>query len=170
VLTGCSGAPAAPPSATPSETSVEPIFASDEEALAAAVEAYDRYRAISAEISRDGGEAPERIDVSVTPEYARALHEEFAALNEVGLRMEGTTTIDSISLAEWYGESSVAHVSLYLCRDVSGSRVVGPDSKDVTPVDRRERTPLVAALVSGSGDPRELLVDGVEVWSGDDFC
>jgi hypothetical protein len=167
-LAGCTGAPTPTPS--PTETSAEPIFASDEEALAAAKAAYERYRAISAEISQDGGEEPERIDVAVTPKYAAALHEEFAALKEHGLHMQGTTAIDSLSLAEWYGDAGVARVSLYLCRDVSGTRVIGPDGKDVTPADRPDRTPLVADLVSGSGEPTELVVDGVEKWSGDDFC
>src|SRR5215207_3793459 len=70
VLVGCMGAPSPAPSPEPTETAAVPIFASDEEALAAAVDAYERYRAISAEISEAGGHDSNRIDPVVSPEYA----------------------------------------------------------------------------------------------------
>ena len=48
-LSGCAGAPTPTPT-PPSSASAAPIFASDEEALAAAEAAYERYRATSVAI------------------------------------------------------------------------------------------------------------------------
>lgn len=168
-LSGCVGAPA--PSPTPSTpSSPEPIFASDEEALAAAVEAYEIYSSASAEVTADGGAESERVDPTVTHEYADQLHGEFDALKDIGLTMVGETKIERAMLAESASDEQGARVSIYFCRDVSGVRVLGPDGVDVTPADRDDRTPTQAFLVSSSNDPSILLVDGVELWSGDDFC
>ncbi len=61
VLTGCVGG--ATPTSSPTPTEAAPIFASDEEALAAAVSAYELYLMASAEDHKDGGRAsPERIE------------------------------------------------------------------------------------------------------------
>ena len=60
VLTGCVGSPAPTPSPTPTEAA--PIFASDEEALAAAVKAYELYtRSVASQVTDDGGVEPERV-------------------------------------------------------------------------------------------------------------
>ena len=168
-LSGCIGAPA--PAPTPSSsTSAEPVFASDEEALAAAVEAYGLYSAVSAEVTADGGAEPGRVDSTVTEGYAVTLHEEFDALAELGLTIVGDTKIEDEGLTESGYDVEGAKVSIYFCRDVSGVRVIGADGVDVTPADRDERTPTQAFLVSSTADPSVLLVDGVEQWSGEDFC
>jgi hypothetical protein len=168
VLSGCVGTPA--PTSTPSASSPAPIFASDEEALAAAVEAYELYSSASAEVTADGGAEAERVDPTVTQAYAVKLHDEFDALEDVGLTMVGTTKIEDAKLAESGYDEQGASVSIYFCRDVSGVRVIGEDGADVTPSDREDRTPTQAFFVSSSDDPAILLVDGVEQWSGEDFC
>ena len=94
VLTGCVGSPT--PTQSPTPTEAAPIFASDEEALAAAIEAYDRYRTTSAEIAGAGGSDPERIDPVVSASYAPSLHDEFAQLADAGLRLIGSSSIDTI--------------------------------------------------------------------------
>ena len=168
VLTGCVGSPAPSPSPTPSEAA--PVFASDEEALAAAVEAYELYSAASKSVTDDGGVEPERVDPYVTESLATALHEEFAAFRESGVRSTGPLATDTESLVEWSQEGDSAAVSIYFCRDVSGVRVVDTAGKDVTPADREERVPSQAFLVSTSKEPETLIVDGIDRWSGDSFC
>ena len=51
VVAGCAATPSPTAAPTPSADAADPIFASDEEALAAAVEAYERYRAVSQQIA-----------------------------------------------------------------------------------------------------------------------
>ncbi|KRC61013.1 hypothetical protein ASE14_08665 [Agromyces sp. Root81] len=169
LLSGCTGgAPA--PSPSPTADASEPIFASDEEALAAAVEAYELYRVISGEIFEEGGVEPERINPVVTETFASTLREEFTALEDLGLRSVGTTVVDTTSLVNLAVVDGRAEVSIYLCRDVSGTRIFDGTGSDVTPADRPLRVPSQAFFVSSDDDVRTLLVDGVEEWSGEDFC
>ena len=169
LLSGCTGgAPA--PSPTPSADAAEPIFASDEEALAAAVEAYERYRDVSGAITEQGGADAERISGVVTPAFASTLREEFAALANLGLRTSGSTLIDTTSLVRNDVAKDGAEVAIYLCRDVSSVRVIDANGLDVTPADRPVRVPSQAFFVSSDEDANSLLVSGVEEWVGDDFC
>ncbi|WP_344296702.1 hypothetical protein [Agromyces neolithicus] len=168
VLTGCVGTPE--PTSTPTPTEEAPIFASDEEALAAAVKAYELYAAASQQITDDGGTEPERIDPFVTPSFAVALHEEFAAFQESGVHSQGKITADHESLVEWSQEGGAVSASIYLCRDVSEVRAIGPDGVDVTPEDRADRVPSQAFFVSDAKRASTLLVDRIETWTGDDFC
>ncbi|HVL62515.1 MAG TPA: hypothetical protein VM430_14075 [Microbacterium sp.] len=168
-LSGCAGAPAPTPTPTVS-ASAAPIFASDEEALAAAEAAYRTYGATSAAIAADGGIGPERIDPTVTSEYAHDLHAEFTALVDAQLRTTGQARIDSISIAEWAAVGSSVQVTIYLCRDVTDVRIIDSGGVDVTPADRDNRIPTQVFLVSASEDPTSLIVDGVDRWSGEDFC
>jgi hypothetical protein len=170
LLGGCTGMPGPSPIPTPTTDASEPIFTSDDEALAAAIEAYEGYRAVSATIAADGGDRADRINATVTPEYAETLLNEFAALSESGAHFVGSSSFDTTSLAEWSFDGRTAAVSIYLCRDVSDVRVIGPDSKDITPTDREDRVASQALLVSSNADPHKLVVDGVEKWPGDDFC
>lgn len=167
-LSGCIGAP--DPTPTPSSpTSAAPIFASDEEALAAAEAAYREFEEVSQSIASDSGEHPERIEAVATPTYAQQLLAEFAQYRELEIRAEGSVKLDSFSLVEQrYGDADV-EVMIYLCRDVSGVRVLNATGADVTPDDRVSRTPLTASLLA-EGDREDLLVDGIELWSGEDFC
>lgn len=168
-LSGCVGAPA-PTATTSASSSAEPIFASDEEALVAAEAAYEAYRAASAQITADGGADPNRIDSTVTPDYAASLHDEFETIDELGLRMVGSSRVEQVKLADAAYEDAPAEVSIYLCRDVTEVRIIGPDGADVTPADRDNRTPIQAFLVSAADDERRLVVDKVELWSGNNFC
>ncbi|MEV1131784.1 hypothetical protein [Agromyces sp. NPDC049794] len=167
VLSGCVGAPAGTPSPSPSP-SAEPVFASDEEALAAATKAYEAYRTASAEVAR--GAESSKIDSTVTPSFAETIHGEFEALRDAGLTMVGDVLVDRVRLAFVNPDDTGVTVSIYLCRDVSNVRVISADGSDVTPSDRDPVSPTQAFLKSSSQDPSVLLVDGVELWSGQDFC
>lgn len=173
LLGGCVGVPGATPTPTAARSaspSPEPIFASDEEALAAAVEAYEAYSKASAAVTSDEGLDPERIDPTVTPSYGRQLRDEFRVIRDAGLTMTGETVIENAKLAESRYDERSAYVSIYFCRDVSSVRVFNADGADVTPADRDDRTPTQAFLVSVAENPTVLVVDGVELWRGDDFC
>jgi hypothetical protein len=169
VLVGCAGAAAPTPTPSSGETPA-PIFVSDEQALEAATVAYEAYRAKSAEIASDGGVNGERIQPFVSETFLATVLDEYSALQSEGLRLVGTTSIDTISLASSSAHDRIATVSIYLCRDVSQARAVNSAGKDVTPVNRDDRVPLQAFLVSGMDDPADLVVDGVEQWTGSDFC
>jgi hypothetical protein len=170
LLGGCVGVPGATPTPTAAPSpSPEPTFASDEEALAAAEAAYEEFEAMSLQIASESGAYPERVEALVTPDYAAELHPEFAKYAELGIRAAGDVSLDTFSLVEHSQSTEGTEVAIYVCRDVSGVRVLDSTGSDVTPADRDDRTPLVASLLAADSN-RTLLVDGVELWSGDDFC
>ena len=69
MLSGCASTPVpTPTSATPT---VAPVFATEEEALAAATEAYAAYQELIDRIFSEGGKAPSRIAAVVTPRTRR---------------------------------------------------------------------------------------------------
>jgi hypothetical protein len=167
VLAGCVGAPAATPTPSPADTPA-PIFASDEEALAAATEAYGGFERVSQTIASESGSSPGRIGDVATSRYTPELLEEFQTYEDLGIHTVGQSTLDSFELVEQTSADGVATVVIYVCRDVSDVRVIDATGNDVTPADRDERAPLVATLVSEESE--HLLVDQVELWAGKDFC
>ena len=156
--------PTTPPPPVDSATD-EPIFASDEEALAAAVAAYEAYLEASDAITADSGANSDRIRAVTTQSFAKQSEADFAAFAKAGLRTEGSTTIDSPRLIEASGGGRF--VEMYACQDVSGVTVFNAAGDDVTPGDRDDRIPLIVR--TKEGDAR-LVVDGSQVWSGDNFC
>lgn len=168
LLTGCVGAPAPTPSPAP-ESTPAPIFASDEEALAAAEAAYLAYSAVINAIAHDGNQGAERIREVVTDEYAVQIEKMFADLTQRGLEIEGDTKVDSIRLVESADVDGHAEVTMLLCSDVTKSRILDTTGTDVTPSQRPDRSALQAILVSSDDVPEKLVVDKEDPWSGD-YC
>jgi hypothetical protein len=168
-LSGCTGAPEPTPTPSAPTDAAEPIFASDEEALAAAEAAYERYLSVSAEIGADAGEGTERVLDVATAEYAAEVISEFEKMSAQGLRVEGANTLDTTSLLERSELDGRALVSIYGCVGVGTTQILDEQGNDLTPVDRDDRVPLVLSFESDDGDGR-LLVAGSDSWSGDDFC
>jgi hypothetical protein len=163
-------APAEPggadPTSSPSaEATHAPIFASDEEALAAAVAAYQAYLALSDSITAGGGVSAGRIREVTSEAFGEVSENDFSAFHDAGLRTTGSTTVDSARLVEV--DESINEVSIYACQDVSDVRLFNSAGADVTPTDRDNRVPLV---ISTTVENSKLVVDGNQVWSGDDFC
>jgi hypothetical protein len=148
-----------------------PVFATDEEALAAATEAYARYLAVSDAIAEDGGAYSERITPVVAETYRNSSIEDFAALSERELRTVGVSAFDTARLQSRVGrnDGSTA-VTIYLCLDVSGVRIVDRGGADVTPSARDTRLPLEIQLETTVLEPAVLKVSRSEIWSGESFC
>ncbi len=164
LLSGCGGGspiPTLPP--TPSAT---PIFASEEEALAAAEEAYAAYRQMSDVISGEGGEDAERIASFVTePRLADELRG-FATLRESGLRITGEASFEVLSIQRYEEFGGDAEVVFYACSDLSESRVLDGTGADVTPEDRVDRLVLEVVLRTVDG-ASPLLLESDNAWPGE---
>jgi len=131
---GTTAIPAAEPTSAP-------VFASDEDALAAAKMAYGNYLAISDLIST----------------FAKS-----------GQHQVGLSTITNVKLQrledDGYGHVTV---TIYACTDFSGTRFLDSAGQDVTPTASRAATlelefsltPLSPLIMSGSG-----------LWSGQSIC
>lgn len=166
-LTGCqSDGPTVVPDPTPT---VPPIFESDEEALAAAEEAYGKYLAVSDEITTDGGRGVEKLEPLVTPELMAEESETYSELLDLGIRVTGETDFEAKQLQQVIdiGDGS-ARVLLYGCTDVSSTRVINASGKDVTP-ERQNVLPVEVEVLFG-GSPVVGRVSSTAKWTGDNFC
>ena len=90
-LSGCASTPDPQLTPTPSATAAAPVFASDEEALAAATEAYAAYLTMSDQIAGDGGASPHRISPFVSAGLLDSELDGFASFREANAFLVGNT-------------------------------------------------------------------------------
>ncbi|HEY9498117.1 MAG TPA: hypothetical protein VIQ78_03755, partial [Terrimesophilobacter sp.] len=167
LLSGC--VPQEPVITPEPEPSSTPVFASDEEALAAATDAYAKYLEGSDQIAHDGGAGADRITSYLTTAQAAKELETFAQLKESGRSTQGATTFDKVRLQQYEkSPQGTDVVVVYLCLDVSAVEVQDAKGKDVTPSDRTNRLPLEVGFEAS--DSSRLLISRSEPWSGSDFC
>jgi hypothetical protein len=167
-LVGCSGATRIPPPEPSS--AVEPLFASDEEALEAATQAYEEYLLASNVVTASQDLSVESIEELVTAEYFELFVESVEGLRSQGLRTTGSSRILSTELQQWYEEDDMASVIVYLCLDVSGVRVVDELNVDMTPADRATIVALEVGFEESDQVRSKLLVASSDAWSEGDLC
>ncbi|TFB97457.1 hypothetical protein E3O42_16040 [Cryobacterium adonitolivorans] len=166
---GCTAAPKpAPPSATPT---IAPIFVSDEEALAAATEAYANYLSTYDAIWTEGGPS---VDDYLALSTGPAHEGEVAAMTawqSKGWKAIGQSTFDSVQLQSvWESDSGRWHIRTYLCADASGGDVIDASGQSVAKSDRPLRLPLEVEFVTASAASSDLKISESKVWSGSNFC
>ena len=169
-LTGCQ--PDGPTVEPEPSSTVPPVFASDEEALAAAEEAYGKYLAVSDEITADGGRDPIRIEPYVHDSIRDEIVESFEVYQQQAIRTAGQLTFDSMKLQDLsMGPNGSAIVRTYACLDFRQIKVLDSEDRDVTPANATGRIPFELSFTTDeSTDDVPLLLEESEVWTGDDFC
>lgn len=162
LLSGCgSGDPE--PTAGPS-SSAEPVFASEEEALAAAEEAFAAYLAMADLISQEGFAEPERIKPFVTEEWLPAELKGFAESAQLKRRQEGGTDFHSTELQQVIDDDTTV-VIINTCLDFSQSRILDPQG----PVDLSHvppRSTVEVTLESRDSSQTKLILGGFSPWHG----
>lgn len=164
-LAGCDSGdplPMLPP--TPSST---PVFGSEEEALAAATDAYAAYLEMSNLISSEGGVDPERIAPFVTPEQLPDELAGFAYFSDSGIHSVGEAHVAQVVLQQYSEGPEGAEIVVYACVDVGGVIILNADGNDVTP---KEREPIVALEVSMTTELGNLLIADSDQWSDSHLC
>ena len=160
-----------PPVVPTSTPSVAPVFATDADALAAAKTAYAKYLAVSAAIAGDGGKRPERIVGFVDPAWLPTELRGFQSLEKKQIRLTGTSTFSVFVLQNReVGPNGLAIVRIYVCEDVTPTRVIDAAGRDITPTVRKPLNPLVVKFVSQLNNTSNLLYSGGDPWAGSDFC
>ena len=169
-LTGCQpDGPTVEPDPTPT---VPPIFESDEEALAAAEEAYGRYLAVSDQITADGGSEADRVEPFVHDSLRDEIVESFEVYQEQAIRTKGSLDFDSMTLQSLtFDDSGFATVRIYACLDFTNIQVLDSEDRNVTPDSANGRVPFELAFTTQGGtEDVPLLLEESEVWTGTDFC
>lgn len=166
-LAGC--APDPPPLPSTAAPSAAPVFASEEEALAAAEEAYAAYlQASDASWRNEGVTRQDFLALSEGEAHAEDLAAG-AFFEERGWTKVGTTEFDSMRLQSFgQGDDDAWRIRVYVCLDVSRSDVVDTSGHSVAQPDRALRTPLEVEFVAAK--PENLLISESSVWSGSNFC
>jgi len=165
-LSGCvGGPPAAVVTPAPSES---PVFASEEEALAAATEAYAAYLALGSQVASDGGENPERMgQVTAGNAYQQEL-ETFKSMRSASIRGVGGQTFDTVSVQ--MVDVATGDIVVYLCLDTSTADLIDSDGTSTRSTDRATRFPLLIELEVAPKSGSDLSITESESWSGENFC
>lgn len=168
LLSGCTGdTPVVLPSP---QSSTAPVFASDEEALAAAEDAYGRYLAASASISSKRRADRSEIEELVSSDYLQEVNEGLDSYEDANIFTDGVGRFDTVTLQQLDDTlEGPAVVVVYLCLDLAEVRVVDSNGRDVTPDDRPDRVPLEVGFDS-VGRTTALVIKSAEIWTGVDFC
>ena len=154
-----------------SEPSSKPVFATDAEALAAAKKAYVAYLAVSDAVGNDGGKNAERLAPVVTKEWLPTELKSYVELAKSGEHLTGSSSF-TLFRQEQVSQSqqAVVTVVVYVCDDVTASRVINANGKDITPETREDIIPLQVTFANPSEGSTQLLVGGNKPWSGSNFC
>lgn len=135
---GCSAAPAPKPTPTP-------LFATDEEAFAAAEEVYREYNeAVNAERRGETDVDPRDYLVGLALEGDTDARNE---LRERGLTIDGDGIVAAFDEGEVVLSPSPRVVAI-ACLDVSGTRVLDQSGQDVTPAAREAHVPLQVTMLT----------------------
>lgn len=168
LLLGAVGCTAASTPAEPSPTpTVVPIFASDEEALAAATEAYANYLDVSGVIAHEGGKNSSRMTSVAVGEALETEVQALEGMSEAGTVGVGVLKFDTLTLQS--ADLASGTLSAYVCLDVSESDVIDRSGVSVVSVDRVERLPLEVGFIFESASQR-LLLERTRSWDGENFC
>lgn len=164
---GCFASTATPsPSVDAASPSPSPLFASDEEALTAATEAYAAYLEASNSLGKNGWKNTDEIARLTTEE---ALSDDSATTQryrDLAYVQIGDSTFDSISIQS----SDATSLTAYLCLDASQADLVDSSGTSVVNRDQPRRVPLQVEFASAGPGTSDLLVGRSEAWTGDNFC
>jgi len=168
LLAGCTGDdPIVLPKPDPTTA---PVFATDEEALAAAEVAYGEYLAASDAITAKDGADPNTIGEYVHSEYLPEVLESFEDLRADHLHSKGELSFDGMTLQQYTDDlASPATISVYVCIVATNARLLDQNDQDVTPAGRDDRVPLEISFQTEEREPN-LLIRSSELWTGADFC
>jgi hypothetical protein len=168
LASGC--APSDPQPTPEPSPSATPLFESDEEALAAAEEAYAAYQQAFDSILIDGGVRPERLLEVATPEqyeYEKAGFDEAFAK---GYRSTGGSKFDSMRLQEYEPAGRGVTLSVYVCDDYSAVDIFDSSGATIVPETRPDRYPRVVSFAAAPDSDLEIGVSRIVEWTGDSFC
>jgi hypothetical protein len=166
LLTGCAPTPVViTPKPSPSSS---PVFASDEDALAAATEAYKKYtQAVDLALSTHDIAA---LADAASDEAMAQVRDRVAEYEASGEHQQGMTTVGSTSLATTGtvldpGDS----MQMYACIDLSDVDI--RDSEGVSEVqsDRPTLVPMIIEL-AWQESTNSLVVTSEELWGGHGVC
>lgn len=163
-LTGCTQPTRLPPP-EPS-ASGEPLFASDEEALAAATAAYEEYLAVVDGALSDPTQSTPLDEVALGDVLNEA-NQSIDTFSEQGLRFVGKRQVVDTLLQQYASSDSATEVRLYVCESVADVDVLDANDQSVVEPTRPDLTAFQVAILIDSDGQR---VFERTVWTDGQFC
>lgn len=156
LLTGCSSTPA--PTPTPTAL-IAGKFATEEEALAAARTVYLTYSAFSEQLSEFPASDSEALRTITSSELYQYELDSASVLRRANVTVRGGIVYSNFL----FDESTDDSVSFLMCADVSGSRIIASDGKDITDDSDNPLVSMRATVVFSDVSPIVETVDGSEI-------
>jgi hypothetical protein len=175
-LTGCADASTPtqttrPAASTPEASQHPPIFASNDDALAAAQAAYTKYLTAG---DTAGAIGTESWNTYLSLTTGSELEGVIAARDDLvkrDLSLTGSTSFDSMSIQSSGANANARwEIRTYVCLDLSGSTMVNAAEQTVSTPNRQVRWPMTVVFVTAEDNTQQLLVSESRVWSGSNFC
>ncbi|RJT92036.1 hypothetical protein D6T64_00850 [Cryobacterium melibiosiphilum] len=169
-LSGCAATPEpAPPTSAPSPTETfTPVFANNDEALAAATAAYAAYQEMNDVILQAGGQQPERIEPYVAAERLPVEIQEFQDFQNIQAHTVGASAFVITQLqSARYQTVEQTDIVVYLCDDLSEVDMVDPAGMSLLAGDTSRRTPFEVRFKFEGG---VLVLYGRDFWNGGGVC
>lgn len=141
-LTGCGS----PPVALEPEPTAEPPFASDEEALAAAIEVYEGFQKAYSDLARRPGDDPTRLSDWSTGSYLEASLAGLDTMKRNEWTRVGAARTSDYVLLEYFPSATEAVVVIQLCDDISAIDIVDSRNESVLPEGRNLIGTMVATF------------------------
>lgn len=168
LLAGCGG-PA--PVVTPTEAVSEPVFASEEEALAAAERTLDAYVKATDLMSATGGEDVSGFDGLLTANQLADETDQAEDLKAEGKHLVGSHAYFDLRLQQLdQSHPPDVYLQVYLCLDLTNVKYVDANGNETSADDHAPSSPIEAVLVNTPEEPNHLLLEDVRRWTGEDFC
>lgn len=167
-LSGCGGGdplPTLPPS--PSST---PVFASEEDALAAATDAYEAYLKLWAQIASDPNSDPTEIAAVSSGDFYSSELEGITALRDNGWTVVGASTLRSVEL-QYVNLNATAPeqvLGAYVCVDVSAVDVIDATGASVVAESRPDLQAF--EVLFDLNDKKALVPSSREPWDPESVC
>jgi hypothetical protein len=149
-----------------SPTTTGGVFISNDEAVAAASAAYERFTTLEIEVARAGGVGRERFDEVAAEPFLTELNVGYSEMEAAGQRLEGDTTFDAARIQERWLEPDGEHISIFACVDASGIRIFDASGADISKDGQRKRLTMLIKVVAQSRE--HVRVTGNDIWSTDD--
>lgn len=166
-LAGCSDTTRIP-DPTP-EATADPLFASDEEALAAAVEVYERYLVEADEALIDPELPLDALEQIASEELVGNITSIRADLESQGLSLTGFRTVTNSEFQSVAPEGDGTAVTFYVCESVEATDLLNADGTSAIGADRNPLSEWQPTVTFGE-DGLEAIVTERELWQGGGIC
>ncbi|MER3389136.1 MAG: hypothetical protein RJQ01_03805 [Microcella sp.] len=165
-VVGCTPTTVLPPAGAPSEEA--PLFASDEEALAAATEAYEEFLAALDAVLADPSGSQSTLERLASGDALLEAQDSIESFRERRWRLLGSRQVLNSTLQQVNHLSGIAEVSIYVCETTEGTDVIDEGGESQVADEREELTSF--ELILRFEEPETGVLHTRSLWPSEEIC